>query len=248
VTITNTGTAATKEAISSGLGQFSFSFLPPGSYSIRAQKEGFKVYQQGGITANAGQRASISVRLQEGAATQAVTVTSTPPLLATSPQQNQIHSTVEVNQLLLLKRDYTSLLSIANGVSIKGNSGTISTAAGKFPKTATNGPLLPSRPITTKGHGKCTLAAMRGPLITKDKYWGWFPCIKTFRILTIRVPVIFGQTLKNRGPLYVIMESSSSRIGVETEQKPFRPRPAFRSPAEAAKKSSFARARAFLQM
>lgn len=125
VTIVNNGTLASKKTVSSNLGQFSFSFLPPGDYSIRVRKAGFKTYDQAGIVANAGQRASISVALQVGAATQQVTVTGTPPLLATSPQQNQIDSSREVEQLPLLSRDYTSLLTVSNGVNLQTHNGTI---------------------------------------------------------------------------------------------------------------------------
>jgi len=42
VTITNTGTAATREVLSNDAGLYAFPSLAPGVYNLRAEKQGFK--------------------------------------------------------------------------------------------------------------------------------------------------------------------------------------------------------------
>lgn len=125
VTITNTGTSASQKAASNSQGQFSFSFLQPGEYSITVEKSGFKTLTQGGIALSAGERSSLPLQLQVGGATQTVTVTSAPPLLSSSAQENQVHSAREIEQLPVLKRDYTALLPISNGVNLQTHNGTV---------------------------------------------------------------------------------------------------------------------------
>jgi hypothetical protein len=125
VAITNVDTKAGKETVTNSLGQFSFSFVPPGNYVIVVTVAGFKRYEQSGLVVVAGQQASTVVKMELGTTQETVTVSAAPPLLATSPQENQTHTATEVEELPLAARDYTSLLTVANGVNLQGQNGTI---------------------------------------------------------------------------------------------------------------------------
>jgi|HubBroStandDraft_4_1064222.scaffolds.fasta_scaffold00546_7 hypothetical protein len=69
-------TYSTKDA-----GLYTFTFLPPASYTLEAEAPGFKHYKQLGITLAAGQSAEQPVTLAVGAVTEQVEVTSQAPLL-----------------------------------------------------------------------------------------------------------------------------------------------------------------------
>jgi hypothetical protein len=69
---TNTGSAyATK---SSGEGLFTFSELPPGSYTLTVTAPGFEVYTQSGIAVDVGSTATLTAVLPVGSETASVTV------------------------------------------------------------------------------------------------------------------------------------------------------------------------------
>src|SRR5262245_38633114 len=47
VTVTNTGTNATREMPSNEAGVYTFTALPPGPYTVKSELQGFKTAQQG---------------------------------------------------------------------------------------------------------------------------------------------------------------------------------------------------------
>jgi hypothetical protein len=58
-------------------GNFKFLELPPGTYSLRFEKQGFQSYEQSNIVLNTGVDVNVSPKLQVGEMTQAVTVEAT---------------------------------------------------------------------------------------------------------------------------------------------------------------------------
>src|SRR5271157_4072926 len=64
-----------------GGGLYSFTLLPPATYTLVVEATGFKRYTQEGITLVAGQAANQDVRLSVGSVTESVEVTSQAPLL-----------------------------------------------------------------------------------------------------------------------------------------------------------------------
>jgi Carboxypeptidase regulatory-like domain/TonB dependent receptor-like, beta-barrel len=83
VTVRNVVTNAVRTVNSSDAGTFTVTQLPPGPYSLKVDKSGFKSYQQSGITLAIDQAAKIDVRLTVGSAEQNVEVTSMGPVIQT---------------------------------------------------------------------------------------------------------------------------------------------------------------------
>ncbi len=79
------------EAVSNDLGIFiSFGFLPPGTYSLTVQKDGFKRAQRNGIAAQGADRLSVDIRMEVGGVTESVTVTGETPLLSTETASRRV--------------------------------------------------------------------------------------------------------------------------------------------------------------
>ncbi len=76
VTITNTDTGNERSVTTNADGLFRALLLPLGPYRVVAELQGFKRYEQTGISLQAGQAAAITVQLSVGAVSETVTVTS----------------------------------------------------------------------------------------------------------------------------------------------------------------------------
>ena len=67
VTVTNTATHVAQTTPTNGVGRYVASNLIVGPYRVSVTKEGFKTYEQSGITIQVDQSAEIDVSLQTGA-------------------------------------------------------------------------------------------------------------------------------------------------------------------------------------
>ena len=82
IRVTNNATQVTRTAVTNATGYYLVLNLTPGTYSIVAQKEGFKTATQTGITLQVAQSATVDLRLELGQTSQEVTVSGAAPLLA----------------------------------------------------------------------------------------------------------------------------------------------------------------------
>jgi hypothetical protein len=80
VTITNTDTGNERLSITNADGLFRALLLPLGQYRVVAEMQGFKRYEQTGISLQAGQAATLSILLSVGAVSETVTITSEVPV------------------------------------------------------------------------------------------------------------------------------------------------------------------------
>src|SRR5215472_1043430 len=78
VTVTDASTKATKTATTNKEGLFVFVNMPPATYDVTVNKQGFKEAAVAGQELIVGQALSVNVGLEVGAATQTVEVTATP--------------------------------------------------------------------------------------------------------------------------------------------------------------------------
>ena len=69
-------TAISRRFVVDGRGRYTFTQLPPATYTLTVKAKGFESYQQGGIVLNGGQSATQNVALTIGSETQSVVVTS----------------------------------------------------------------------------------------------------------------------------------------------------------------------------
>lgn len=131
VRIVNEDTGFTKEAISDSRGEYTFSFLPRGPYTIAAEANGFIRLEQKGVKLVAGQVLRLDLKLRLGKTTQTVTVSGAAPLinLATSNQLETI-SNIEVQQLPQPKLDWSTLTNLGTGITLAAYGGSIPAQAG----------------------------------------------------------------------------------------------------------------------
>jgi hypothetical protein len=84
VQLVNEASNASREAVSNEAGEYNFSAVPPGTYTVRASLAGFKSYEQRGIRVAAQQFITLDVVLDVGSLQETVTVTAHAPIIDTS--------------------------------------------------------------------------------------------------------------------------------------------------------------------
>ena len=106
VTVTNTDTGAKRVVVTAAEGTYRAPLLPLGKYDVVAELQGFKKFEQKGITLSAGQTALINVALSVGDVTETITVTGESPIA--QPGRIDLGRTIgeaEVKNLPLVSRN-----------------------------------------------------------------------------------------------------------------------------------------------
>lgn len=136
VAATNAATGFKVERISDGAGRFFLPALPVGEYVVTAELSGFKQFTERGLTLKVGQRIELSVRLEIGQVTEAVTVSGNVPLLRTvNAEISEVIDNRQVRQLPLNGRQFIQLAQLTDGVTIPpgGTRGAALGQAGPLP-------------------------------------------------------------------------------------------------------------------
>ena len=125
--LTNTGTAAAYDTVTTGTGNYTLPSLPAGRYSLKVSAPGFSQYVQEGIEVQVAQTARIDVILKIGQSTDTVTVAiADAPLLRTeNAEQSQTINGDDIDKLPLTlggnnlygTRNPLAGLSLAPGVA-----------------------------------------------------------------------------------------------------------------------------------
>jgi hypothetical protein len=104
-------------AITGGTGVYRFPSLPPGTYSVEAQLDGFRTVRQEGVTLSLGQ--SLDVNLQLGAVTAEGEIIVVGDAVQVSTVSNSVASNLDATFLERqpLPRDTTQLLNTAPGIN-----------------------------------------------------------------------------------------------------------------------------------
>ena len=84
VSVTATGPQGVKSATSETDGRFTFPFLTPGTYSVRAQLQGFKSVEQQNLTVGLGQTLDLPLKMEVGGLTETVQITASSPVVDTT--------------------------------------------------------------------------------------------------------------------------------------------------------------------
>jgi outer membrane receptor protein involved in Fe transport len=117
VELVNSATQVTISTTSDASGDFRFSSLAPGSYSVRVEASGFG-RTQADVTLLTEQNLNVPISLKVGSTSEAITVTSEAPVLDTA--DSRTHLTLEsqaVAQLPIAGRNLVTLVTLAPGVS-----------------------------------------------------------------------------------------------------------------------------------
>ena len=125
VVLTNLGRGETRTALSSQAGEYVFTLLQSGRYSLAATVSGFKKFVVNEFNLAAGDRRRENVRMTLGQNTETVEVTAAPPALETdSSVLSTIVTEKQVQDLPLNGRNFVQLAQLAAGAN-EGTPGAI---------------------------------------------------------------------------------------------------------------------------
>jgi hypothetical protein len=118
VKATNEATGESRTVQTAPEGRYVFTLLPPGSYTVQVTKEGFKRSEHSGVIVTVTETATLNLRLEIGATSQNVTVTSDQQLVQTDTSAlGRDVDSKSVTSLPLVTRNYTQILGLSPGVT-----------------------------------------------------------------------------------------------------------------------------------
>jgi hypothetical protein len=118
ITLINLGTNETRTGQSNGSGDYSFTLLPVGHYSITVKAGGFQASITKDLAVEAGDRARADVHLQLGAESSVIEVTASTPLLqADSATVSSTVTAKAVQDLPLNGRNFVQLVQLVPGAN-----------------------------------------------------------------------------------------------------------------------------------
>ena len=121
ITVINNNTQVRRTTISTSSGNYDVPALNPGSYSIRAQKDGFETIERSGITLFVATVSRLDLRLAVGSQQQSVVVNGDASHLQTDDATiSQIIENKDIVALPLNGRTYTQLAVLAPGIAMSG--------------------------------------------------------------------------------------------------------------------------------
>ncbi len=118
VTLKNLATNATRIDKTNGSGDYSFTLLPTGRYSVRVEASGFKATTTENLSVEAGDRARADSHLELGASSETVSVEAQTPLLqADSATVSSTVTARAVQDLPLNGRNFVQLVDLVPGAN-----------------------------------------------------------------------------------------------------------------------------------
>jgi len=130
VTVTTTGSQGAKSTVTDGEGRFTVPFLTPGTYSVRAELQGFNSVDRPNLDVRLGQTIELSLTMQVGTLSETVQVAGNSPVLDTT--STTIGASLDSFTLsrLPVGRRFSDTLYLAPGVSTGGNVGVANPSIG----------------------------------------------------------------------------------------------------------------------
>ncbi|HZR65694.1 MAG TPA: TonB-dependent receptor [Terriglobales bacterium] len=125
VDITNTATNVTSHTQTTSSGDFTVPFLPPGSYRVTVQAQGFQKAVTDGVTLAVAQQARVNVTMRPGTVSESVEVQASAVALDTDTAAvAQTVTPTQIEQLPVENRNFVSLLFLGAGaVQTNGEQG-----------------------------------------------------------------------------------------------------------------------------
>lgn len=118
VTAINTGTAMQRETTTDDRGNYVFVLLPPGTYIVRVQTQGFATVENSNVILNVGDQKSLQIQLKAGNISEMVKIEGDAPLINESPAVGTVVDRQFVENLPLNGRSFQSLISLTPGVVV----------------------------------------------------------------------------------------------------------------------------------
>jgi len=191
VTVRNLGTNATRTVTTSDIGSYSVTQLPPGQYSVRADKPGFKTFEDSNVTLQIDQIAQVNASLTAGSQETTVEVTSAAPAIQAEDSSIGllVDSAAIKNMPLNGRLSLVGLIALSPGVQGTGLQDQVATRG--LGVAVGNG----SRNSTYGGFGN-TLDGVTNAEVTLERPEPEVPsldAIAQFKVLTNGAPAEFNQ-------------------------------------------------------
>jgi hypothetical protein len=118
VTLTEVATGVVRATKSTSAGDYTFTEVPPGMYTVQAKHAGFKISQSDTFEVQVQQSVRFNFTLEIGAITESVEVTASGTLLqADNPTLGTVVENAELKELPLNGRNYLGLVALASNVN-----------------------------------------------------------------------------------------------------------------------------------
>ena len=118
VTLTQTATSAVRRTVTTQAGDYTFTEVPPGVYTLQAKHAGFKETQSDSFEVQVQQSVRQNFTLQVGEVTQSVEVATTGALLqADNASLGTVVENAELKELPLNGRNYLGLVGLSSNVN-----------------------------------------------------------------------------------------------------------------------------------
>jgi len=166
VTLTNEagGVGGNQTTISSGEGAYQFLRLVPGTYTVKAELQGFRPAEQRGIVVNSDVTARADLKLEVGSISEGVTVSGEAPLLDTTSALRQTVLSRDALEALPNRTDIWSIAKVLPGVTLSkvdvgGSEGFLQSAATLHGTSAENKFTIDGLDVSSLD-GNATIATM----------------------------------------------------------------------------------------
>jgi hypothetical protein len=117
VTLTNPNTGISRQTTTNKDGEYLFTLVPIGTYSVAVEQSKFRKYQQNGITLDINQNAKVDVAMRIGSATEVVEVNDNATQVdTTSATLGKVETEQRILDLPLVERDTMQLGLLQAGV------------------------------------------------------------------------------------------------------------------------------------
>lgn len=148
ITATNVATGTSRKGLSNDSGNYTLSLLPPGTYRVLVEKEGFSPLTENHLVLSINQHATLNVPLTAGSVSESITVQGSTELLrASSAELGTVINEKTVHELPLNGRNFTQLLTLTPGAtpvstSQGANVGTDDGSTVTLPGSSTSNPSI----------------------------------------------------------------------------------------------------------
>lgn len=118
VTLTNSSTGVSRKAQTDDQGRYTFSNVEPGDYQLRVEHAGFRTVLQKDVVLTVGGSRVLDVALEVGAVSEAITVSTTAPLIeVSSPNLSRVVDEQTIESLPILGRNFVDFAELSTGVT-----------------------------------------------------------------------------------------------------------------------------------
>ncbi len=118
VTAANIETAWSRTTVTTQAGAFTLAGLPPGTYRVTIERQGFKPIVRTGVRLETGETVRLDVELSPGGPSESILVTADAPLLRANANLGAVVSAAQVGALPLNGRTFITLAALSPGVAL----------------------------------------------------------------------------------------------------------------------------------